>query len=36
MVDQRADILLVEDELKDVELTLRAFKTANLANHAGL
>src|ERR1700681_435006 len=32
MLDQRADILLVEDELKDVELTLRAFKTANLAN----
>ena len=32
MVDQRADILLVEDNPKDVELTLRAFKTANLAN----
>jgi two-component system response regulator len=32
MVDQRADILLVEDNPKDVELMRRAFKTANLAN----
>jgi two-component system response regulator len=32
MIDQRADILLVEDNPNDVELTLQAFKTANLAN----
>ena len=32
MIDQRADILLVEDNPDDVELTLHAFKTANLAN----
>ena len=32
MVDQRADILLVEDNPSDVKLTLHAFKTANLAN----
>jgi two-component system response regulator len=32
MIDQRADILLVEDNPDDVELTLNAFKTANLAN----
>jgi two-component system response regulator len=32
MIDQRADILLVEDNPDDVELTLQAFKTANLAN----
>jgi two-component system, response regulator len=32
MADQRADILLVEDNPDDIELTLRAFKTANLAN----
>ena len=32
MIDQRADILLVEDNPDDVELTLDAFKTANLAN----
>jgi two-component system response regulator len=32
MVDQRADILLVEDNPNDVKLTLHAFKTANLAN----
>jgi two-component system response regulator len=32
MLDQRADILLVEDNPNDVKLTLLAFKTANLAN----
>jgi two-component system, response regulator len=32
MIDQRAEILLVEDNLNDVKLTLNAFKTANLAN----
>jgi hypothetical protein len=32
MFDQRADILLVEDNPDDIELTLHAFKTANLAN----
>jgi two-component system response regulator len=32
MLDQRADILLVEDNPNDVKLTLHAFKTANLAN----
>src|ERR1700722_3511839 len=32
MLDERADILLVEDNPDDIELTLNAFKTANLAN----
>jgi two-component system response regulator len=32
MIDQRADILLVEDNPNDVKLTLHAFVTANLAN----
>lgn len=32
MIGQHADILLVEDNPNDVELTLHAFKTANLAN----
>jgi two-component system response regulator len=32
MLDQRADILLVEDNPDDIELMLHAFKTANLAN----
>jgi two-component system response regulator len=32
MIDQRADILLVEDNTNDVKLALHAFKTANLAN----
>ena len=32
MLDQRADILLVEDNPDDIELTLQAFKIANLAN----
>lgn len=32
MLDQRADILLVEDNPNDVKLTLLAFQTANLAN----
>ncbi len=32
MIGQNADILLVEDNPNDVELTLHAFKTANLAN----
>jgi two-component system, response regulator len=32
MTDQRAEILLVEDNLNDVKLTMNAFKTANLAN----
>jgi PAS domain S-box-containing protein len=32
MADERADFLLVEDNLDDVTLTLHAFKTANLAN----
>jgi two-component system response regulator len=32
MTDQRADILLVEDNPNDVKLTLHAFSTANLAN----
>jgi two-component system response regulator len=33
MLDERADILLVEDNPNDVKLTLHAFKSANLANH---
>jgi two-component system, response regulator len=32
MADERADILLVEDNPNDVKLTLHAFKTANLGN----
>jgi two-component system response regulator len=32
MLDQRANILLVEDNPNDVKLTLHAFKSANLAN----
>jgi two-component system, response regulator len=32
MADERADILLVEDNPNDVKLTLHAFATANLAN----
>jgi two-component system, response regulator len=32
MTDQRADILLVEDNPNDVKLTLHAFERANLAN----
>jgi two-component system response regulator len=32
MLDQHAEILLVEDNPNDVKLTLHAFKTANLAN----
>jgi two-component system response regulator len=32
MIDQRAEILLVEDNPNDVKLTMNAFKTANLAN----
>jgi two-component system, response regulator len=32
MTDQRAEILLVEDNPNDVKLTLHAFKAANLAN----
>jgi len=32
MLEERADILLVEDNPNDVKLTLHAFKTANLAN----
>ncbi|MGA2287454.1 response regulator [Bradyrhizobium sp.] len=32
MLDARADILLVEDNPDDVELTLHAFKMANLGN----
>jgi two-component system response regulator len=32
MADQRADILLVEDNPNDIKLTLHAFKSANLAN----
>jgi two-component system response regulator len=32
MLDERAEILLVEDNPNDVKLTLLAFKTANLAN----
>ena len=32
MADRRAEILLVEDNLNDVKLTMNAFKTANLAN----
>ena len=32
MPDQRAEILLVEDNPNDVKLTLHAFKIANLAN----
>jgi DNA-binding NtrC family response regulator len=32
MLDQRADILLVEDDSNGVKLRLRAFRTANLAN----
>jgi two-component system response regulator len=32
MLDSRADILLVEDNPNDIELTLHAFKIANLAN----
>jgi two-component system, response regulator len=33
MSEERADILLVEDNPNDVKLTLHAFKSANLANH---
>jgi CheY-like chemotaxis protein len=32
MLDERTEILLVEDDPHDIELTLNAFKTANLAN----
>jgi two-component system response regulator len=32
MFDERADILLVEDNANDIKLTLHAFRTANLAN----
>jgi two-component system, response regulator len=32
MSNQRAEILLVEDNPNDIKLTLHAFKTANLAN----
>jgi two-component system, response regulator len=32
MINERTDILLVEDNPNDVKLTLHAFKTANLAN----
>ncbi len=32
MSDQRADILLVEDNPNDIKLTLNAFETANLGN----
>jgi two-component system response regulator len=32
MLENRAEILLVEDNPNDVKLTLHAFKTANLAN----
>ena len=32
MIDQRADILLVEDNPNDIKLTLHAFETANLGN----
>ena len=32
MLDQRADILLVEDDLDDVKLALLAFEGANLGN----
>jgi len=32
MFEERADILLVEDNPDDVELTLHAFSSANLAN----
>ena len=32
MLNQRADILLVVDNPDDIELTLHAFETANLAN----
>ena len=32
MLDQSAEILLVEDNPDDVKLTLHAFKTANLGN----
>jgi two-component system response regulator len=32
MLEERTDILLVEDNPNDVKLTLHAFKTANLAN----
>jgi two-component system, response regulator len=32
MTNQRAEILLVEDNPNDVKLTMNAFKTANLAN----
>jgi two-component system, response regulator len=32
MTEERADILLVEDNPNDVKLTLHAFTTANLAN----
>ena len=31
-MNNRADILLVEDNPNDVKLTLHAFKSANLAN----
>jgi two-component system response regulator len=33
MTEQRAEILLVEDNPNDVKLTLHAFKMANLANN---
>jgi two-component system, response regulator len=33
MDNERADILLVEDNPNDVKLTLHAFKSANLANN---
>jgi two-component system response regulator len=32
MTEQRAEILLIEDNPNDVKLTLHAFKSANLAN----
>ena len=33
MLDQRADILLVEDDSNGVKLRLRAFRTSNNRNH---
>ena len=33
MSNNIVEILLVEDNLNDVELTLHAFKTNNIANH---
>jgi two-component system, response regulator len=33
MLDQRTDILLVEDNPNDLKLTLNAFKNANIANN---